>query len=250
MRYDAETEALICAAGKFARRMGHSYVGSAHLLLAMVQNRGFAGGILRGYGMNMTLTEDMTVVLYGKGTPELPLPQGLTAELQGILRGAAKEAQLHGSREIGAKHMLLSLVRREGTAAGELLTCNGIDPGELFTVAVEQSAWEGTVVDRPRKGARNTKLLEQFGEDLVMKASTMEPVVSREREIDMVIGILCRKNKNNPALVGEPGVGKTAIAEGLAQRMAVGNVPPQLKEKRQSRKVLPSGWLREMYRPS
>ena len=76
------------------------------------------------------------------------------------------------------------------------------------------------------------KLLEQFSEDLLLKAANMEPVIGRDREIDMVIGILCRKHKNNPALVGEPGVGKTAIAEGLAQRMAAGNVPPQLKEKR------------------
>lgn len=78
----------------------------------------------------------------------------------------------------------------------------------------------------------STKLLEQFSEDLVLKAASMDPVIGRDKEIDTVIGILCRKNKNNPALVGEPGVGKTAIAEGLAQRMAAGNVPPQLKEKR------------------
>ena len=212
MRYDSETAELIRVAGRVARRMGHSYVGSAHLLLAMVQNRGFAGGILRGFGMNMTVTEDMTAVLYGKGTPELPLPQGMTVELRGILRGAAREAQLHKSREIGARHMLLALVRREGTDAGELLAYNGIDPEELFTVAVEQSGWEGRITDRQKKGAIATKLLEQFGEDLVMKASSMEPVVSRDREIDTVIGILCRKNKNTPALVGEPGVGKTAIA--------------------------------------
>ena len=85
---------------------------------------------------------------------------------------------------------------------------------------------------RGKKEAVTTKLLEQFSEDLILKASGMDPVIGREREIDTVIGILCRKNKNNPALVGEPGVGKTAIAEGLAQRMAVGNVPPQLKDKR------------------
>ena len=232
MRYDTETTELIRTAGKFARQMGHSYVGSAHLLLAMVQGYGFSGNILRGFGLDMTVATDMTVMLYGQGTPELPLPQGLTGELRGILRGAAQEARLHKSREIGSKHMLLALARRDETAAVELLHYNGIDPGELFTVVVEQAHWEGTAVEKQRKGARDTKLLEQFGEDLVMKASTMEPVVSRDKEIDMVIGILCRKNKNNPALVGEPGVGKTAIAEGLAQRMAVGNVPPQLKEKR------------------
>ncbi len=83
-----------------------------------------------------------------------------------------------------------------------------------------------------KKDATNMKLLEQFSEDLLAKTANMEPVIGRDREIDMVIGILSRKNKNNPALVGEPGVGKTAIAEGLAQRMAMGNVPPQLKDKR------------------
>ena len=232
VRYDAETAELIRFAGKKAREMGHSYVGSAHLLLAMVQQRGFAGNILRGFGLGSVAAEDLAVVLYGKGTPELPLPQGLTAELCGILRGAAREAQCSKCREIGSKHMLLSLVRRDHTAAGELLTLCGIDTEELFTATVEQARWETKLEDKCKKGAVSTKLLEQFGEDLVLKAGSLEPVVSRDREIDMVIGILCRKNKNNPALVGEPGVGKTAIAEGLAQRMAVGNVPPQLKEKR------------------
>ena len=232
LRYDLEVVELIRAAGRKARQLGHSYVGSAHLLLAMVDSRGFVGSILRGFGMSGTVTEDMTVLIYGKGTPELPLPQGMTAEMRGILRGAAREAGNCGDRQIGSKHILLSLVRRENSAAGELLAFNGIDTAELFSTAVDQARWEGRTEEGRKKGAVSTKLLEQFGEDLVLKAGIMEPVVSRDREIDMVIGILCRKNKNNPALVGEPGVGKTAIAEGLAQRMAVGNVPPQLKEKR------------------
>ena len=87
------------------------------------------------------------------------------------------------------------------------------------------------------------RLLEQFSEDLIAKVSTMDPVIGREKEIDTVIGILCRKNKNNPALVGEPGVGKTAIAEGLAQRMAMGNVPPQLKDKKLKGFALPDAVL-------
>ncbi len=230
--YDSETAELIRSAGRKAREMGHSYVGSAHLLLAMVQNRGFAGSMLRGFGLNATVAEDMTAILYGKGTPQLPLPQGLTRDFQGILRYAAREARNCGCREIGSKHMLLAMVRREESAAGELLVFNGITPAELFNAAVEQTYWERRTDGSRKKGAVATKLLEQFGEDLVLKATALEPVVSRDREIDMVIGILCRKNKNNPALVGEPGVGKTAIAEGLAQRMVVGNVPPQLKEKR------------------
>ena len=232
MRYDTETEALIRDAGKKARELGHSCVSSVHLLLVLADRRGWAGNILRGFGLKAALAEDMAVVLYGKGSPRLPLPQGLSEELCRMLRGAASEARLQNSRRINSKHILLSLARREDTAAGELLIFSGIHPGELFTVAVEQLRWENTETEKRTRGETGMRLLEQFGEDLVLKAGNMEPVVSRDREIETVIGILCRKNKNNPALVGYPGVGKTAIAEGLAQRMAAGNVPPQLKEKK------------------
>ena len=232
MRYETASLELIRTAGQKAREMGHSYVGSAHLLLALAQDKQGAGAILRGFGLDISLAEDMTAVLYGRGTPQLPLPQGLTADAKRILRGAAKEADAVGSRGIRPMHMLLSLARREKTAAGELLSLSGIDANELFTQVFENMKWETGSPARRKKEGFSTKLLEQFSEDLIAKASAMEPVIGRDREIDMVIGILCRKNKNNPALVGEPGVGKTAIAEGLAQRMAVGTVPPQLKEKR------------------
>ena len=232
MRYEADTLELIRAAGRKARQMGHSYVGTAHLLLALLEWPGNTGQILRFCGMEPELTADCAMLLYGKGTPSLPLPQGFTPEARRILRGAAREARAQNDRAIRPIHMLLSLARREETAAGELLMLEGIDRGELFTRAVENLRWERGVPARYKKEESATKLLEQFSEDLVMKAANMEPVIGREREIDMVIGILSRKNKNNPALVGEPGVGKTAIAEGLAQRMAAGNVPPQLKDKR------------------
>ena len=232
MRYDSETAELIRAAGRKARELGHSYVGSIHLLLAMIQRANPAGSMLRGFGLNITVAEDLAALLYGRGTPELPLAQGMTRELTGILRGAAAEARLQNLHRVGPGHILIAMVRRNETQAGEVLMLNGIHPGEIFSAAVEQ--WKGNTdkQEKRNKGATSLKLLEQFGEDMVVKAGNMEPVVSRDREIDTVIGILCRKNKNNPALVGQPGVGKTAIAEGLAQRMAVGNVPPQLKEKR------------------
>ena len=232
LRYDAETAELIRNAGKKAKELGHSYVSSAHLLLVLARQRGRAGNVLRGFGLKAAVAEDMASVLYGKGTPSLPLPQGLTEELCRILRGAASEARSQNRSRINSNHILLSLARREDTAAGELLMLNGIRPGDLFTAAVDQMNREKIAGEKRSKGGTGMKLLEQFGEDLVLKAGNMEPVVSRDREIDTVIGILCRKNKNNPALIGQPGVGKTAIAEGLAQRMAVGNVPPQLKDKK------------------
>ena len=232
MRYHVHTVELIRTAGHKARSLGHSYVGSAHLLLAMTQQAGAAGQLLRCAGVDPAVTEDMALLIYGMGSPELPLPQGLTHGARGILRGAMKEARRLGSREIEPIHVLLALARRGESAAGELLELEGISGNELFHTTVEYLNRDGYSAGICKKEAVSLKLLEQFSEDLVQKASTMEPVIGRDREIDQVIGILCRKNKNNPALVGEPGVGKTAIAEGLAQRMAVGSVPPQLKEKR------------------
>ena len=232
MRYEPESVELINAAHKKAKELGHSYVGSAHLLLALVSQNGSAGQILKGFGLDATVTEDMTALLYGKGAARLPIPQGLSSDAKQILRGAAREAMIQKKRQIRPMHILLSLARREKTDAGELLLFNGIDTNELFTKTIENLRWEAQNPVRRKKEGSSTKLLDQFSEDLIMKAASMEPVIAREKEIDMVIGILCRKNKNNPALVGEPGVGKTAIAEGLAQRLASGNVPPQLKDKR------------------
>lgn len=232
MHYGADALNLILSAAGQARHLGHSYVGTAHLLLALEQEPGLPGQLLRGAGMEHELTRNMVIVLYGAGTADLPLPQGWTAQARRILRGAAAEARHMGSREIHCIHILLSLLRREKTAARDLLILGSVDTEELFTRTVDYLQWEANSPAVRKKEAATTKLLEQFSEDLIQKASVMEPVIGREREIETVIGILSRKNKNNPALVGEPGVGKTAIAEGLAQRMAAGSVPPQLKDKR------------------
>ncbi|MBR4291014.1 MAG: ATP-dependent Clp protease ATP-binding subunit [Oscillospiraceae bacterium] len=232
MRYEQESLELLNAAGKKAREMGHSYVGSIHLLLAMLCCVGNTGQILRGIGLDASVTQDMAVLLYGKGTASLPLPQGFSSDARQILQGAANEVRIHKGHLIRPLHILMALARREKTEAGQLLYLSGVDANELFTRTLENLTWEMRTPVKRKKEWSSTKLLDQFSEDLVIKASGMEPVIAREKEIDMVIGILCRKNKNNPALVGEPGVGKTAIAEGLAQRMAAGNVPPQLKEKR------------------
>ena len=232
MRYHLLTAELIQLAGQKARCFGHSYVGTAHLLLALSFLPGGTGQFLRSLGLDPELTEAMVQLLYGLGTPELPLPQGFTREARRALRQSAREAQYQHSREIQPVHVLLALARQENTAAEELLQLNGISSQRLFTDTVEFQKWETAFSEKVKKEAFAMKLLEQFSEDLIQKAGTMEPVIGREKEIDMVVSILCRKHKNNPALIGEPGVGKTAIAEGLAQRMAVGNVPPQLKEKR------------------
>ena len=232
MRFEAQTANLIMAAAHHARSMGHSYVGSFHLLLALNQEPGKAGMLLRNFGLDPELIRQMGIVLYGRGTAELPLPQGFSKEARRILRGAAAEAKLQNAGQISGIHLLLAMTRAEKNQARELLILGGLSPEELFSRTIDFIALERETSVKRKKEASTTKLLEQFSEDLVMKAGDMDPVIGREREIDTVIGILSRKNKNNPALVGEPGVGKTAIAEGLAQRIAAGCVPPQLKNKR------------------
>ena len=232
MQYDDHAADLLRTAARKARAMGHSYVGSAHILLALAQTPGMTGQLLSGAGLTGSLLEPVAGLLYGIGTPDLPLPQGLTAQARRILRCAAQEAKSLGARKVGPLHILLAVLRSNQTAAAELLVLGNVDADILFTRTLSCIAMEEAKTFERKKEGTALKLLEQFSEDLLQKASAMEPVIGRDKEIETVIGILSRKNKNNPALVGEPGVGKTAIAEGLAQRMAAGNVPPQLKDKR------------------
>ena len=232
MGYAPQAAGLITDAAAFARSMGHCFVGSAHLLLALVTRPGWPAMLLRNLGADPVLLQDLTLLSYGCGHKGLPLQQGLSQKLQKILEQAGREAGKAAGRTIETGHILLALCREGDTTAWQLLSLSQVDADEVFHCAVEYMLLGRTQQARQKREGNSTKLLEQFSEDMVAKAVSTEPVIGRDAEIDTVIGILCRKNKNNPALIGEPGVGKTAIAEGLAQRMAMGNVPPQLKEKR------------------
>lgn len=230
VRYGSDARTLIRQSAREARGLGHSYVGSIHLLLALSETKGIQQ-LLLASGAEPALLRALACVLCGIGTPELPLPQGFSRQARSVLRQSGHEADALGSRQIGDIHILLALLRQEEGEAWEAMQISGVDTRVLFSRAVEYMRQDTPALKR-KKEAVATKLLEQFSEDLLQKAATMDPVIGRDKEIETVIGILSRKNKNNPALIGEPGVGKTAIAEGLAQRMAAGAVPPQLKDKR------------------
>ena len=232
MRYSQEATDIILSSAAQARAQGHSFVGSVHLLWAITNSAGESGLLLRQQGLSAGLVQDFGAVFYGVGCQDLPLPQGFSGQARRILSNAAAEAELLGAKQVEPEHILLALTRYQSGGAWEVLNAAGIDTDDLFTSLVERSCRREYREVKGKKEGVSMKLLEQFSEDLVQKAGQMDPVIGRDREIETVIGILSRKNKNNPALIGEPGVGKTAIAEGLAQRLAAGNVPPQLKEKR------------------
>ena len=157
----------------------------------------------------------------------MPLPQGLSEEVLQMLGQAARIARRGKRRTVTPVHLMMALLQGMPVPVRQAFLLCQVDE----KVVVRHTRGMLRTGKEKQEGI-TTKLLEQFSVDLIAKAQEMEPVIGRDREIDMVIGILSRKNKNNPALIGEPGVGKTAIAEGLAQRMASGNVPPQLKDKR------------------
>ena len=228
MQYSRTAQEILRRSAEIARELGHSYVGSIHLLMALSGHKGVCGYLLTSFGVREETTKMIAMILYGRGTPKTPLHQGFTRHASQILRKSAAEARVMKNQIVEPVHIFLAMLRAETTAAGDILRIYGIDPRELFHRTVEHLQ----VGEQEKKEGYSMRLVEQFSEDLIQKASTMEPVIGRDREIDAVVGILSRKNKNNPALIGEPGVGKTAIAEGLAQRMAAGNVPPQLKDKR------------------
>ena len=192
MRLDKEAEAMIRLSGDCARDLGHSYVGTAHLLLALLSQPGWPGRMLETAGVDLQLAQAMTRALYGTGKAAMPLPQGFTPAAKRALRQAGLEAQTMGARETGCGHILLALPRYPSTACYELLQLCQAEPNMIFTNTLEYLAQASRGCGKGKKEGITTKLLDQFSEDLVAKAAAMDPVIGRDREIDTVIGILCR----------------------------------------------------------
>lgn len=212
-----------------AVQLGHSYVGSEHLVTGALRTGDQQ--VRQVLGEQQIAPEDLLEalrVLSGSGSPGYAPLQGLTQQARLSILAATGEALQAGQKQVEPLHLLMGVLRVPGSAGGALLEALGADQDQLFTRALETAR-------KPKQGGGEmTKLLDKFSQDLTEKAAAgnVSPVIGRERELEGIIQILCRKTKNNPALVGKPGVGKTALAEKLAMEMAAGRVPEQLRDKR------------------
>jgi len=217
-----------------ARQLNHSYIGTEHVLLGLVRDgEGVAAKVLSNLGVSLSKVRSAVEFISGRGEKPSTGETGLTPRAKRVIELAIDEARQLGHNYIGTEHLLLGLLREgEGVAAG-VLDSLGITL-ERTRTETTQVLSQGVSRSRLTRATSRTPALDQLGVDLTAaaKAGKLDPVIGRVKEIERVIQILSRRTKNNPALIGEPGVGKTAIVEGLAHRIIANDVPETLEEKR------------------
>ncbi len=229
-RYTEKARRVIFFARYEASQYGSPYIETEHLLLGLMrEDKALANRFLRSHGSIESIRKEIesriTIRERISTSVEVPLSQ----ECKRILNFAAEEAERLGHKHVGTEHLLLGILREEKCFSAEILSERGLRLSSLRE-ELTRNAGEKVQVNR----AKETSLLAEFSRDLTQAAleGQLDPLVGRDKEVERVIQILCRRTKNNPVLIGEPGVGKTAIVEGLAQRIADSDVPPFLADKR------------------
>ena len=241
-RFTQRAQTALRLAQQCSAELGHGYVGSEHLLLGLAQeSSGVAAKVLLSAGLDPDTLKSAIAALVGTGDGGTAPSQGLTPRCKKIIELSLTEAVRLGHQYVGTEHLLLGILQEGDGVAVRVLTNVGVEPRRLradVTAAMggdpSSSPFRGAGRPREREYGGDTKLLDQFCRDLTRLAAggVLDPVIGRDREIQRTIQILARRQKNNPALIGEPGVGKTAVAEGLAWRIATGQVPDDLQGKR------------------
>jgi ATP-dependent Clp protease ATP-binding subunit ClpC len=229
-RYTEKARRVIFFARYEASQYGSPYIETEHLLLGLMrEDKALANRFLRQQGSIESIRKEIEARITIRERISTSVEVPLSAECKRILNMAAEEAERLGHKHVGTEHLLLGILREEKCFGSEILMERGL---RLSTLREElaRTSGEKTAAARPKE----TSLLGEFSRDLTQAASegSLDPLVGREGEVERVIQILCRRTKNNPVLIGEPGVGKTAIVEGLAQRISDGDVPPFLADKR------------------
>ncbi len=238
-RFTEKAIKVIMLAQEEARRLGHNFVGTEQILLGLIgEGTGVAAKVLKSMGVNLKDARVEVEKIIGRGAGFVAVEIPFTPRAKRVLELSLEEARQLGHNYIGTEHLLLGLIREGEGVAARVLENLGVDLAKVRTQVIrmlgETAEVSGGGGGGGAKGSTKTPTLDEFGSNLTQMASEakLDPVVGRHNEIDRVIQILGRRTKNNPVLIGEPGVGKTAIAEGLAQRIQQGEIPDILEDKR------------------
>ncbi|BEV36433.1 ATP-dependent Clp protease ATP-binding subunit [Synechococcus sp. M16CYN] len=237
-RFTEKAIKVIMLAQEEARRLGHNFVGTEQILLGLIgEGTGVAAKVLKSMGVNLKDARVEVEKIIGRGSGFVAVEIPFTPRAKRVLELSLEEARQLGHNYIGTEHLLLGLIREGEGVAARVLENLGVDLAKVRTQVIRMLGETAEVTSGGGgggKGSKKTPTLDEFGNNLTQLAleSKLDPVVGRQSEIERVIQILGRRTKNNPVLIGEPGVGKTAIAEGLAQRIQQGDIPDILEDKR------------------
>ncbi|NLX65123.1 MAG: ATP-dependent Clp protease ATP-binding subunit [Clostridiaceae bacterium] len=236
-KFTKKAEAALMLAKEIAMALGHSYIGTEHILWGLAkEGTGIASSVLASNGINDERIKHKILELVGGGDGSVPT-LAYTPRTKRVLELSYAETRRMGQNFIGTEHILIAILREGESVAVKILTDLGCDIRKLYEnilAMLSEDTPMAVAQAKPQAVDLDTPTLDQFGRDLtaMVREGKVDPVIGRDKEIERVIQILSRRTKNNPCLIGEPGVGKTAICEGLAHKIVEGNVPETLKDKR------------------